>query len=213
MVKQARAELTRQQIVAGAAAQFEKTGYGSTSMSDIVAGADTTKGALYFHFASKDELAQYVIAEQHRMSIESVQAISATSSSPLEQLVMLTHEMARQIVEEPIVRAGIRLTLELSTFEGPVEPYADWIAACTALVQRAKDAGQIKGSVDTGALGRFLPAAFTGVQLVSNVIARRADLTERVDEMWKLILPGVVSETLSGDVDTLVKSRWVPVAA
>ncbi len=119
MVKQARAELTRQQIVAGAAAQFEKTGYGSTSMADIVSGgAGTTKGALYFHFASKDELAQFIIAEQHRLSIESVQAISATGKDPLEQMIMLTHEMARQIVDEPIVRAGIRLTLELSTYEG-----------------------------------------------------------------------------------------------
>ncbi|MGG7099885.1 ScbR family autoregulator-binding transcription factor [Rhodococcus sp. 24CO] len=213
MVKQARAELTRQQIVAGAAAQFEKTGYGSTSMSDIVEGAGTTKGALYFHFASKDELAQFVIAEQHRMSIESVESISATSASPLEKVVMLTHEMARQIVEEPIVRAGIRLTLELSTFEGPVEPYADWINACTELMQQAKDSGQIKPSVDVAALGRFIPAAFTGVQLVSNVITRRTDLTERVDEMWQLLLPGIVSGPVVGDIDRLVRARWEPAAA
>ncbi|TSD47432.1 TetR family transcriptional regulator [Rhodococcus sp. KBS0724] len=213
MVKQARAELTRQQIVSGAAAQFEKTGYGSTSMSDIVEGAGTTKGALYFHFASKDELAQFVIAEQHRMSIESVQSISATSASPLEKTIMLTHEMARQIVEEPIVRAGIRLTLELSTFEGPVEPYADWINACTELMQQAKDSGQIKPSVDVAALGRFIPSAFTGVQLVSNVITRRSDLTERVDEMWQLLLPGIVSGPVAGDVDRLVKARWEPAAA
>ena len=48
-------------------------------MADIVSGAGTTKGALYFHFASKDELAQFIIAEQHRLSIESVQALLATS--------------------------------------------------------------------------------------------------------------------------------------
>ena len=147
VVKQARAELTRQQIVAGAAAQFEKTGYGSTSMADIVSGAGTTKGALYFHFASKDELAQFIIAEQHRLSIESVQAISATGKDPLEQMIMLTHEMARQIVDEPIVRAGIRLTLELSTYEGPVEPYAEWISAITDLTARAQAEGEIRKSV------------------------------------------------------------------
>ena len=159
VVKQARAELTRQQIVAGAAAQFEKTGYGSTSMADIVSGAGTTKGALYFHFASKDELAQFIIAEQHRLSIESVQAISATGKDPLEQMIMLTHEMARQIVDEPIVRAGIRLTLELSTYEGPVEPYAEWISAITDLTARAQAEGEIRKSVSAESFGRFMPSA------------------------------------------------------
>ena len=179
VVKQARAELTRQQIVAGAAAQFEKTGYGSTSMADIVSGAGTTKGALYFHFASKDELAQFIIAEQHRLSIESVQAISATGKDPLEQMIMLTHEMARQIVDEPIVRAGIRLTLELSTYEGPVEPYAEWISAITDLTARAQAEGEIRKSVSAESFGRFMPSAFTGVQLVSNVLTRRSDLPDR----------------------------------
>ena len=50
VVKQARAELTRQQIVAGAAAQFEKTGYGSTSMADIVSGGRYYQGRVVFPF-------------------------------------------------------------------------------------------------------------------------------------------------------------------
>lgn len=213
MVKQARAQLTRQQIVAGAAAQFEKTGYGSTSMADIVSGAGTTKGALYFHFASKDELAQFIIAEQHRLSIESVEAISATGRSPLEQLIMLTHEMARQIVDEPIVRAGIRLTLELSTYEGPVEPYTEWISASTDLTVRAKSEGQIREGVSAETFGRFMPSAFTGVQLVSNVLSRRSDLPQRVDEMWQILLPGIVSDQHVRDIERFVKARWSPTPA
>ncbi|MGC0364144.1 AcrR family transcriptional regulator [Rhodococcus sp. 27YEA15] len=213
MVKQARAELTRRHIVSGAATQFERSGYGSTSMADIVAAAGTTKGALYFHFTSKDDLAQHIIAEQHRLSIEAVETIAAQGAPGLEQMIMLSYSMARQIVDEPVVRAGIRLTLELSTFEGPVEPYADWIAASTALTTRAQTEGQIRSSVQPAMFGHLLPAAFTGVQLVSNVLTKRADLQRRVEEMWRIILPGLLTEGYVDRIDQLVRSRFEPTAA
>jgi hypothetical protein len=58
-----------------------------------------------------------------------------------------------------------------------------------------------------------MPSAFTGVQLVSNVLTRRSDLPDRVDEMWQILLPGIVCDELSGDIERLVKSRWTPAAA
>ncbi|MDJ0112921.1 TetR family transcriptional regulator, partial [Rhodococcus erythropolis] len=105
---QERAKISRRQILQGAADRFEVTGYGSTSMNDIVSAAQMTKGAVYFHFSSKDELAQAVIEEQHQMSITAFTAVAATGAPALEQLVMVCHEMGRQLVADPIVRAGVR---------------------------------------------------------------------------------------------------------
>ena len=61
-------------------------------------GGGHDEGALYFHFRSKEDLARHIIAEQHRISISAVQAIAAQEASAIEQIVMLCHEMARQIV-------------------------------------------------------------------------------------------------------------------
>ncbi len=46
----------RERIIGAAVALFAEQGYDSTSVQQIVARAEVTKGALYHYFASKDEL-------------------------------------------------------------------------------------------------------------------------------------------------------------
>ncbi|WP_137725872.1 ScbR family autoregulator-binding transcription factor [Prescottella subtropica] len=208
MVKQARAVATRQQIITGAARMFERCGFEGASLGDIVAGAGTTKGALYFHFQSKDDLASVVIDEQHRTSLDTVAAISTAGTDALRQLVMLTHETARQIVEDPIVRAGIRLVLEFGSTSGRDRPYRDWIAGSRAIVEAGVARGQIVASIDPHTLARFLAEAFTGVQLVSQVLTRREDLEQRIDEMWQLLLPSVAATRDPRELADIRAARW-----
>ena len=58
MRHQERAERTREQIVRAAAVCFDTRGFGATSLSGIVETAKVSKGALYFHFTSKEKLAR-----------------------------------------------------------------------------------------------------------------------------------------------------------
>ncbi len=204
---QERAKISRRQILQGAADRFEVTGYGSTSMNDIVSAAQMTKGAVYFHFSSKDELAQAVIEEQHQISISAFTAVAATGAPALEQLVMVCHEMGRQLVAEPIVRAGIRLTLELASADGSQGPYVAWIRELRKLAEAAKLEGDIRDDVEPESVGRVVISACTGVQLVSNVLTRRSDLNDRIDELFTLLLAGVVSDKRRSDVAELVGCR------
>ena len=204
---QERAKISRRQILQGAADRFEVTGYGSTSMNDIVSAAQMTKGAVYFHFSSKDELAQAVIEEQHQISISAFTAVAATGAPALEQLVMVCHEMGRQLVAEPIVRAGIRLTLELASADGSQGPYVAWIRELRKLAEAAKLEGDIRDDVEPESVGRVVISAFTGVQLVSNVLTRRSDLNDRIDELFSLLLAGVVSDKRRTEVADLVGCR------
>ena len=61
MSPQARSVETRSVIIRAAADVFAAYGYGGTSMADICQAAGMTKGALYFHFASKEALALAII--------------------------------------------------------------------------------------------------------------------------------------------------------
>ncbi|AHK35358.1 ScbR family autoregulator-binding transcription factor [Rhodococcus opacus] len=208
MVQQARAVATRAQIVLHAAEAFEKAGFAGASLGTILASAGTTKGALYFHFRSKEALARFIIAEQHRISIASVEAIGREHASAIEQIVMLCHEMARQIVEDPVVRAGIRITLELSAAaDGPADPYLDWITTCERLVRRAIEEGDLRADLDPPSLARFVIGAFTGVQTVSQVLAHRTDLEQRVDEMWTFLLPGIMPAHRHRDIERIRTAR------
>ncbi len=191
---QQRAENTRQAVLLGAAVSFEKFGYGTASLSTILEHAGVTKGAMYFHFSSKEELAHAVIEAQHQMAMEGSRAIVEQVPVALDALVLVSQEMARQLMVEPIARGGMRLTLEIGSIRGPVQrPYLDWIESIRVLCARAAREGDIVDGVDVEALAKFVVGAFTGVQTLSEVLNGRADLYARLSEMWFLLLPSIAA--------------------
>lgn len=59
-------DATRAQLVAAARRLFGEHGYAATSLQGIVAAAEVTKGALYHHFASKQEIFLAVFEQVQR---------------------------------------------------------------------------------------------------------------------------------------------------
>ncbi len=170
---QERAVLTRQAVILGAAKSFEKFGY-SASLGTILQHGGVSKGAIYFHFASKEELAHAVIAAQHGMAMEGTRRVAAHSDIAVETLVLVSQEMARQLVTEPIARGGMRLTMEIGSIQGPIEqPYLDWIEAIKQVATQAAEAGDIVPGTDIDALARFVVGSFTGVQILSEMLTGR----------------------------------------
>lgn len=194
MVKQARAAVTREQILRGAAEAFDRYGFGATTLSDVIAQAGVTKGALYFHFSSKEHLARAVIEQQHALSVHPARQRLDGHAPGLESVIRLSQGLARQLIDDVVVRAGIRLTLEQGTFGASASnPYRDWVSVVEQLLRRAIDEGDIRDSIKPAALARFVVSAFTGVQLLSEVLSARQDLGQRVEEMWEILLPSLVS--------------------
>ncbi|CCQ16058.1 putative TetR family transcriptional regulator [Rhodococcus sp. AW25M09] len=190
---QERAASTRQAVLEGAAASFDKFGYGTASLSTIIKHAKVSKGAMYFHFSSKEELAQAVIDAQLTMAATATAVIIERTPKALDALVLVTKELARQLQTESIARGGMRLTLESTTAHNPnAESFDLWIHMIAELTARAQSEGDIAGSVDVTALARLIVASFTGVQTVSEMLTGRADLQQRMAETWQLLLPSVV---------------------
>jgi AcrR family transcriptional regulator len=193
MPQQARAAETRTVIIRAAADVFGAVGYGGASMADICVAAGLTKGALYFHFASKEALALAVVDAQHQRAIALGDELLHSDQPGLEGLLRMAFELGRQLRTDPVSRAGIRLTMESSSLSNPVvTPYEDWIAACEVMLARAVQDGDVRADVDLAAAARFISPAFTGVQIVSDVLTGRADLVERLVEMWSFVLPSLV---------------------
>lgn len=126
---QQRAKETRLAVIEGAARVFAEIGYGNASLTDITKRAGVTKGALYFHFTSKRELALAVIEEQHALVLAAGSDIVGSSKPALDKIIGLCRMFGQQLLDEPIVQGGIRLTFEASAFEADVSgPYEDWIS-------------------------------------------------------------------------------------
>lgn len=190
---QARALQTRAAVIRGAATVFERRGYAGASLDQIADEAGVTRGAMYFHFRSKEEIANAVIVEQHRVARVDAEVAIAKAASAFEAMIRMCTGLARQLVTDGVVSAGIRLTTDgsASTLSN-VAPYRDWIATFENLITLAVEQGDLRPDTDPARLARFVIPAYTGVQLVSDTLHERQDLFERVREMWEVLVPGIV---------------------
>lgn len=189
MAKQERAERTRTTILDAAATVFDRQGFAGASLSDILAEAGVTKGALYFHFASKEELAHALVDEQF-----TVRPPDGDDGKPgLQAVIDLTQSMARSLRENARVRASIRLVIEQGTFTDPKpDSYLRWIDLIRDQLDHAQRRGDVRKELDTTEIAHFLVGAFTGLQTAAQVLTDRADLPERVATMWRYVLPSFV---------------------
>lgn len=205
MAQQERARSTRSAIIHAAARIFEEYGYGGTSLAAVSAGAGVTKGALYFHFAAKEELAVAVIEEQHAIASADGVRVQALGRPALETMVLICRGFAVQLIEHSVMRAGIRLTFEASAFGHDVrKPYLDWASRFGELARAAQQDGDLRPDLDPDAFARLIVGSFTGVQMVSNILTGRTDVIERLGDLWEMLLPGVVAGARQEDVPRLV---------
>ena len=147
MASHASPDVRREQILAAAQTCFGKAGYHKTTMDDIVRVSGLSKGALYWHFDSKDEI---FLALFDRFNLEILAAwANVSNSSALETLriesevVLETLLSDRALVEtwteflkHPLIRDRFGAIYEMSrarfeaTIEGGIQ--AGEIAHCEA---------------------------------------------------------------------------------
>jgi AcrR family transcriptional regulator len=211
MAQQERAQQTRDRLVDGAARAFHRLGYGLATTADIAREAGATRGALYFHFPSKEDLARAVIDKEQELSIAASGRILSLQRPPFETMLLLCVDLAERLRSDDIVKAGIRLTTEITQFDPPLlAPYEGWMSAFGGLAQQAVDTGEFRADLDAAAFARLLIPAYTGIQLVSDVFSGRADLMSRIRDLWLFLIPAVVAEDRAADARALVDSLIPP---
>jgi AcrR family transcriptional regulator len=195
MPQQERAQRTRDTVLRAAGEAFAEKGFLGTSMADIFARAGVTKGALYFHFSSKEELAFAVITTGEELGNVVVQEVLAGDAPPLQKLIDISIRWAAYIQTDPIVRANVRLIVEQGTYSRDMpNSYDPWEQVASHLLKEAQERGELERSVDVKALAEFIVAAFTGAQIVSYATSGYKDLVRRVENMWQLLLVGLVPQ-------------------
>ncbi|MBT2502080.1 ScbR family autoregulator-binding transcription factor [Curtobacterium sp. ISL-83] len=203
--RQQRAVVTRAAIIEAAAAEFDERGYLGASVDAVAERAGLTKGAVYFHFASKAELAGAVIARQHEVARGYAEDATARGTTPLESMMWMAQGLATQMIHEVVVSAGIRLSTDSASVDVDRQnPYEDWIVIATATMQRAIEAGEVDPSWDPALIARVVIPAYTGVQTMSDVLANRSDLYERLRELWTVLLAAIVTARMRPEIPRLV---------
>lgn len=204
--KQSRGHQTRVAALDGAGRAFDRAGFGQTSLSDIVRESGVTAGSLYFFFPSKQDIALAVIAEQNLRTAAALDR-AASADSPMRGLIDASRAIGDQLLTDPLVRAGIRLSLEEGTLsESTSGYYGEWIAGVADQFRRAQEAGELSAGFSPEELGRTLVPYFTGVHLVSSVLSDRADLYEVLSTMWRVFVAGVAEADVAPELTEYVVS-------
>ncbi|MGW3040631.1 ScbR family autoregulator-binding transcription factor [Kitasatospora sp. NPDC001159] len=201
MVKQERAGRTRQAVLLAAADTFAQVGFEAASLVDISRRAGVSKGALYFHFVSKQALADGVRAAAGReVGSAALRALRAEGPA-VQGLIDFSHELARLLREDVVVRAGVRIGRPGPRPAGAPETAAappgdaTWrslTAVVHRLLDRAAEAGELRPGVDRQACAELLSSVAAGqVLLAAEEVGRPAP--EDVRRLWTAALPILVA--------------------
>jgi AcrR family transcriptional regulator len=96
----------RQEILRTAARLFQQQGYDATSMNDVAAALKLSKGGLYHHFESKDEILFHIMS--HAMQITEQRVINV-----VRRLDTSRSEASGMDITEERLRTLIRLHIEV----------------------------------------------------------------------------------------------------
>ena len=165
-----RSDTTRDQILRAAAHQFAQRPYYAVGLDDILAEAQLTKGAMYFHFRSKHALALAIVDEQTERSAESVKNLLARKLSGLESLIDVSYLIAVGDITQDVTRASFNLLESVGRTEKlQARLLGGWIQLMCEIAQRGIAEGDIVDQADPEDVGRLLVSIYVGMRQASNL--------------------------------------------
>jgi len=195
MARQARSEATKQKAIDAAVDLFNEVGYAATGMGDIVERAQLTKGALYYHFDSKEAVATAIVEKGSADLLATFFAVCRSSTPAIENLIHSTFVLADHIAGDDVARAATRLTHTVGHLGDAVaHANREWLSAMAAQLTRAAEEGDLRADVDPDVAAETIVATTIGSIVMSDEIADGADLPMRLLRMWNFLLSAVVSE-------------------
>ena len=174
---------TRAFLLQAAAEVFAERGYADTTMSELIARSGLTKGAFYFHFSSKEQLALAVIDEKQRQWVDAVQAVVSAEPRAVDQLREVAFALVRVHRDDPSAFSVSRLTRDLARVpdvDDLVRGHTRaWVGLLAGLIGQAQADGDLPRAIDAADLAALLVAATDGLKDLGGLIdapsrARRA---------------------------------------
>ncbi|MEU3902080.1 ScbR family autoregulator-binding transcription factor [Streptomyces sp. NPDC045251] len=189
MAQQERAVRTRRAVLEAAATVFAEHGYTAATVADILKTAGVTKGALYFHFDSKEALAKGILEVQtdHRPPQQEIK---------LQEMVDLAMAVANRLTYDPVLRAGARLSADPIGRKYYGSAWSQWAETLTGILTEAHQRGETLSHVVPREIAEMVVSAFNGVQLYAQLEAGLQDVEYRVSLLLKNLLPSIASPAI-----------------
>jgi AcrR family transcriptional regulator len=155
---------TKERLVAAAIDVFRRDGYERARVQDIARAAGLTTGAIYANYRGKAELLSEAITERTVRELEQLWRQSAAQSAR-EVLARLADRLLREDDERPLILEAVAASARDPELADMLRAsVADRESRFAALVERAKERGEIDDTIATEVMARFcVMLAFGGV--------------------------------------------------
>lgn len=190
MPRQERAERSRAEILDAAAVEFDAHGYAGARLDRIIERTRLTKGAVYFHFRSKLDLAEALVAEKYGNWPALIAAVDASGASGVAAARDLTARVATVFATDVRVRAAMKLSRTVLPPAPENDPYARWTAVVAAHLARAVEAAELPAETDAVALATVAVQAFFGAYAIADERGGLDGLARDAERIWDVIVPG-----------------------
>ena len=164
------AESTRQLILDKAAGLIHRHGFQATSLDTILAETGLTKGALYHHFASKQELGLAVLDEVFRDQVgrEWQEGLSKTENPVDDLLALLARKRTATCVNSiecgcPINNLAQEMASVDETFRLRIEAILQgWRQSIADALERGKRNETVRDNIDSRKAAIFITSLIEG---------------------------------------------------
>lgn len=200
----------RERLILRAAADLVlEKGYHDTAIDDIAARVGISKGTVYLHFASKEELVLALIERGMREFRDALDAILSGPGTRQEKLRAIIRHICGSMAGQRYQLFSV-LTQEPELFsrfterrEAKAKPLDESRARIGALLDEGKAAGEFDATLPTSVVLSVLGSLMTVQTYHRLVVREQMPLDDLADDLsrffFKGIAPGKVTDTTTDD--------------
>lgn len=175
---------------------FDRAGFSGATLNQMVEESGFTRGAFYFHFESKEALADVIVSGQAERWSDLLAHLVREEPDPLRRLVRLPYVSGAVHQVDVVTRAASRLLAERAAVEHELPAtYPWWLRTVHGLLVEAADRGDLTGTDDLEMFAAYLIASWAGIQ--QRDVGGSLDsggVADLIHAGWQISLPSLCRE-------------------
>jgi AcrR family transcriptional regulator len=137
-------EKTKKQIAQKAKKLFEQKGYAATTMEEIHSETGYSKGSIYYHFKSKEDLFLYILEDSTEQWKKKWDEISSPLTTATEKLYKLTEHYVQDL-QTPLIKTAIEFISSEVSDPTVQDKLINWVKADHIVFRQILEEGMRNG--------------------------------------------------------------------
>jgi TetR/AcrR family acrAB operon transcriptional repressor len=191
--------ITRENVLTAALRVFSQNGYSATRLEDIARAAEVTRGAIYHHFGSKEELYKALVTERSSGINQLAEEIVAEGGSPKRILHRLLVKLFEYLEQDDEYRALLELTVSKVEITAGLESIANdtvqgrrqLAAYFRDLLKQGIQAGEFRSDLPLEPAANALVSFMNGVGLIWIQDPRAFSVRDDAEDLVGVFLKGI----------------------